>query len=72
MRGPPRRIARSSPVFVNEDPGADLAGEVDDLGATSVEYALLAAFIAAAAAAAFLGFGSMVLSLFEQGKGAFP
>jgi Flp pilus assembly pilin Flp len=59
------------PVFVNEDPGADLAGEVDD-GAASVEYALLAAFIAAAAAAAFLGFGSMVLSLFEQGKGAFP
>ena len=43
-----------------------------DEGAASVEYALLAAFIAAVAAAAFLGFGAMVLSLFEQGKGAFP
>ena len=49
----------------------DPAGETDD-GAASVEYALLAAFIAAVAAAAFLGFGSMVLSLIEQGKGAFP
>jgi Flp pilus assembly pilin Flp len=43
-----------------------------DQGATSVEYALLAGFIAAVAAAAFLGLGSLVLSLFEQGKGAFP
>ena len=49
-----------------------LRRRLDDLGATSVEYALLAGFIAAGAAAAFLGFGSMVLSLFEQGGAAFP
>jgi Flp pilus assembly pilin Flp len=49
-----------------------LRGRLDDLGATSVEYALLAGFVAAVAAAALLGFGAMVLDLFEQGKGAFP
>jgi Flp pilus assembly pilin Flp len=43
-----------------------------DKGASSVEYALLAGFIAAVAAAAFLGLGRMVLNLFEQGGTAFP
>jgi Flp pilus assembly pilin Flp len=43
-----------------------------DLGATSVEYALLAGFIAAIAAGAFFGLGALVMSFFEQGNGAFP
>jgi Flp pilus assembly pilin Flp len=42
-----------------------------DGGASSVEYAILVGFIAAVAAAAYLGLGQLVLAFFSQGKGAF-
>jgi Flp pilus assembly pilin Flp len=42
-----------------------------DDGATSVEYALIAAFIAAVVAAAVFGLHSVVADLFRQGSDAF-
>jgi Flp pilus assembly pilin Flp len=43
-----------------------------DEGASSVEYALLAGFIAAVAAAGLLALGLLVLDLIGQGRDAVP
>jgi Flp pilus assembly pilin Flp len=42
-----------------------------DDGASAVEYAILAGFIAAVAAAALFGIGQLVLVFFGLGEGAF-
>jgi hypothetical protein len=49
----------------------DIRGAIDE-GASSVEYALLAGFIAVIAAAGILMLGLLVLDLIGQGRDAVP